>query len=286
MRPMKKLIALLILLLAINGVLAQEEESRVPYFQSSGFNAPRLEGWEDQSADTVAQFYLPSASATVRTAMVALADPVAASEADLKTALGNEIGQPIYRGKVNLADGTWHAAIYEPEAHISASVMSRRVGESSVVISFVERDEANRILMLTVAQEGEPRDHALLELEAASDLLLSPLDGEQGNVSELTLPGGKWVIWQRAGHTGMGLAYGNDSFLALAEGPIGANLTVPAEAYYTTLLGFFITTDNSAYSALALAAVFAILGGLLLSFYWRWRNLRQDLAMIARLQAE
>lgn len=284
MRLMKKLIALLLLILATYSVLAQDEEKTIPYFQSSAFNVPRLESWEDQSTDTMAQFYYGPASATIRTAMAPLADPVAASEADLKITLGLDIGQPIYRGKVNLADGTWHAAIYEPETHTSASVMARRVGESSVVISFIERDEANRILMLTVAQEGEPRDHALLELEAASDLLLSALVGEQGRISDISLPSGKWVIWPGAGHTRMGLTYGNDSFLALAEGPIGANLAVPAEAYYTTLLGFFITPDNSGYLALALAAVFVILGGLLLSFYWRWRNLRQDLAMIARLQ--
>ena len=46
-----------------------------------------------------------------------------------------------------------------------------------------------------------------------------------------------------------------------------------ADAYNRTLLGFFITPDNSRYLALGLAATFVILGLLVLgSLFWRERN--------------
>ena len=79
------------------------------------------------------------------------------------------------------------------------------------------------------------------------------------------------------------MVFGNDSFLALAKGPIGVKLATLADAYFTVLLGFFITPDNSGYLALGLAAAFVTLGLLVFSYFWRARSLDQDAALIRHL---
>ena len=83
----------------------------------------------------------------------------------------------------------------------------------------------------------------------------------------------------------MGMVFGNDSYVALQEGQLG-ELPALAEAYNRTLLGFFITPDNSGYLALGLAVVAVILGTLVFSFFWRSRGLQKDLAMIEELARE
>lgn len=280
--------SLLIALLTFGGIHAQDGGETVPYVQARGFNVPVpvLGGWEDQSTEDIAQYHFAEAKATIRTALVVAQDPLAAARSELADILGATVGEPVYSGKVNLADGTWQALVFDIDAATSASVMARRIEAQVVVISFVERDESNRILMLTMAQEGESRDHALTELLAATDMLMSPLLGELGRISDITLPSGTWVIYPGAGHIRMGMAYGNDSFLALAKGPIGANLAPLAEAYYTTVLGFFVTPDNSAYLALGLVVTFTILGILIFSYFWRARTIGKDLAMLSALAQE
>ena len=65
-----------------------------------------------------------------------------------------------------------------------------------------------------------------------------------------------------------------------------SDLAALADAYNRTLLGFFVTPDNSQYLALALAVVLVILGTLLGSLYWRERNVRKDLALLEELAGE
>ena len=56
-----------------------------------------------------------------------------------------------------------------------------------------------------------------------------------------------------------------------------------ANAYNTTLLGFFITPNNSGYLYLGLAVVLGILFILAFSIVWRSRSLEKDLAVIQQL---
>ena len=282
---MKKLLALLLLLLTTCASLAQEEATTISYFQSRAFNVPILAGWEDQSTDTVAQFYWEQVQATIRTALVPEADILTAVRLDLRENVGITLADPIYDGKVNLADGTWRSLVFEPDEHTTVSVMARAEKSQTVVISFIERDPALRAAMLTIAQSGEtsddPRAEIALALEALTDASLNDL-AYAGRFSGAYR---EWAMFIGDDVTVMGWVFGNDSYVALIE---GRNITLPklGGSFNQTLLGFFVTPDNSHYLALALAAVFLILGTLIFSFYWRRRNLRQDLVMIERLQTE
>ena len=279
------LVVLLVALVASGSVIANDSDKTVPYFQARGFNVPILDGWEDQSSAEFAQFYLSEAQATIRTAIVPVNDAIAAAEQDLEEMLGADIGQPVYSDKVNLADGTWNVLVYDIDAATTASVMARRHEARSVVISFVESDPAARTVLLTMARTDEALDVATPEIARAiaklTGIALQELDDE----GVIELPSGAWAMYRRPTLAAMGMVFGNDSYVALQEGQLG-DLAALAEAYNLTLLGFFITPDNSGYLALGLAATFIILGLLVLSYFWRARTMRQELALIEALGRE
>lgn len=269
------------------GMLKAEDGEGAPasYFQSYAFNVPILEGWDDQSADDVAQFHLAEARATIRTATVAASDAIAGAEAELAAITGAPAPQPIYRGKVLLADGAWHVLVYDVDEETTASVMARQAGARVVVISFVERDPAARTALLTMAQADDTHDDASREILLSIKALAETLPSYLAQAENVILPSGEWVVYTGEGAAAMGMVFGNDSYVALQVGASG-DLAVLADAWNRTLLGFFITPDNSRYLALGLAVALVILGTLVGSLYWRERNLRKDLALLEQLARE
>ena len=246
------------------------------------FNAPILEGWEDQSAEEIAQFHLQEAQATIRTAMVTADEVIAAVEADLAAFLNLPLPQPTYSGKVNLADGTWTVLAYDIDEATTASVMARQADGRVVVISFVERDPAARITLLTVSQADESHEEAGPEIALAIATVAGSAPSVMAQTESVMLPSGEWITIAGEGLTAMGMVFGNDSYVALREGAPG-DLAALADAWNRTLLGFFITPDNSRYLALGLAVALVILAALIGSLFWRERGLRKDKAMLEAL---
>ena len=277
---------ILLALLTMGAANADDGEIKTAsYFRSRAFNAPILDGWEDQSTDDIAQFHLADAQATIRTATVESGDAVAAAEADLAASTRLQVPPPIYSDKVNLADGTWHVLVYDLEAETTASVMARKAGAHAVVISFVERDPTARTVMLTLARADDAHEDAAHEIAVAIEAVAESLPSVMAQTERVNLPSGEWVTIAGEGLTAMGMVFGNDSYVALREGAAG-DLAALADAYNRTLLGFFITPDNSHYLALALAVVFVILGTLVGSLFWRERGIQKDLALLEALAEE
>ena len=135
MKPGHIAAILLSLLLIAGGASANDDEATVPYYRSSNFNVPILQGWANQSGVDHAQFELAEAGAIIRTALVTAADGMAAAQSELRDLLGPDIGQPIYSDKVNLADGTWQVLVFDADDATTASVMSRRADSGYVVVT-------------------------------------------------------------------------------------------------------------------------------------------------------
>lgn len=281
-RPYSSIALLIVVLLALGNASAQDGDEAVPYIQARGLNAPVLEGWEDQSSGDVAQFHLAEAGATIRTAMVEANDAINAVANELEHMAGSAPAQPLYEGKVNLADGTWTVLAYDISAAVTASFMARRLGEQFVVISFVESAPETRTIMLTLARADEAQADAAPEIGRALEQTVGFELSQPEEARIVELPSGEWLIYERIGLSAMGMVYGNESYIALQEGELG-DLAVLADAWNRTLLGFFITPDNSGYLALGLAVVFVILGTLVFSFVWRERSIQKDLALLDAL---
>ncbi len=277
--------SILVVLLLASQIAAQDADRIVPYVQARGFNAPALEGWENQSTEEIAQFHFAAAEATIRAAIVAADDPITAAQTDLAEWLRVEVGPPVYSDKVNLADGTWQVLIFDIDAATTASVMARRQEAQVVLISFVERAPDARSMMLTLAQADDSLDAATPEIARALQELAGVDIVQLESTGSIALPSGEWQAYERPGLSAMGMVFGNDSYVALQEGAL-ADLAPLADAWNRTLLGFFITPDNSGYLALGLAAAFIILGLLILSYFWRARTLRQELALLNALAEE
>lgn len=273
---------LLSLLLALASWTSAQGE--MPYYQSSDFNVPILAGWQNQSADGVAQFSFPAASATIRATMAAGVDAQSAAAADLAGWLGlAKLAAPVYSGKVNLADGTWHVLAHDIDAERSASQLARQASDRFIVITFLESDPTSRTWMLAIAQADEMLDTPEPEMDSALQQLTQLRLDDLEAARAFELPGGDWLVFQNEMAQAAGSIFGNDSYIALREGPPG-DLAALADAWRSTLLGFFITPDNSLYLWLGIAVSLLILAALAGSFVWRARALRKDLAMIEQLE--
>lgn len=287
MTTKRYLLALLITVISILGVMAQDEESEeelpvIPYFQSYAFNVPILDSWEDQSTDDIAQFYQPDAQATIRTNVIFNPDSIAGAEADLEAFLESDLPDPIYSEKVNLADGTWAVLVYQIDDATTASAMSRVDDGRTYVVSFIESNSDATIIMATIAHSEEAQDDPTPEIATAVATFTSTAPADLSDPETMILPSGEWTYQSADNVEAMGWIFGNDSYLAIADGDID-NLSELANAYNTTLLGFFVTPDNSGYLALGLIASLGTLAILLLSIWWRSQSLQKDLAVIQQL---
>jgi len=277
------LLALLWLALAGGLSLAQADNVTVPYVQTGELNVPRLLGWRDESQGNIAQFSLENA--TIRTALVASDDPLAAAQMELQALRGRAAAAPLYSGRVNLADGSWQSMIFDLDDRTTASQMVRQVREKMVVISFIESVPDARIMLLTLPQADDSRADAQPEMALALEQLLGIASAGLSAGATLDLPGGEWLPIAGDGIQALGMVFGNDSYIALQQGA-GDDLAGLVDAYNRTLLGFFITPDHSLYLALGLAATFVILCLLVFSLHWRRREIRKDLALLKQLQQE
>ncbi|MCY3574263.1 MAG: hypothetical protein OXG92_10040 [Chloroflexi bacterium] len=278
---------MLALLLALGGWTSAQDES--PYFQSAAFNVPILAGWENQSGAGIAQFHNPAARATIRSAMADGADAPAAAAADLAGWQGlSELDAPVYSGKVNLADGTWHVLAYDLDEGRSASQIARRADDRFIVISFLESDPASRTLMLAIAQADESLESPAPELDSALQQVTPLRLAELAAAGAFQQPGGDWLVYHSETARAAGSIFGNDSYIALQTGSAGEQMALGdflalADAWQSTALGFFITPDNSLYLWLGVAVSLLMLLTLIGSFAWRARGLRKDLAMLEKL---
>ena len=281
------LLALLWVIISVFGVIAQDEDSEddlpvIPYFQSYAFNVPILDGWDNQSTDDTAQFYLADAEVTIRTNVIFNSDSIAGAEADLEAFLETDLPDPIYSEKVNLSDGTWAVLVYQIDDDTTVSAMSRVDDGRTYVISFIESNPSATIIMATIAHGADDQNDPTPEIATAIETFTSTDPADLSDPEALILPSGEWTYQSADGVEAMGWIFGNDSYLAIVDGTID-NLPEIANAYNTTLLGFFVTPDNSGYLALGLVVSLGTVAILLFSILWRSQSLKKDLAVIEQL---
>ena len=280
----RKLILALALLLTIWPLAAQEEDLPIiPYFNASsdGFHVPVPDGWEDLSESNTAHF---TSSARVQIYAIAEGDEdadVAAMLADLRP-----VGDLRYSGEFSLEGLAWEKYLYETaEGFDATALVHRRDGSTYILALFNDNPEIDYYALTARVEDGED---TVEQVNAVVAELYPEFDTEPVSSDTVELSNGTWernvynleddetlhVIHQLRGRT---------AYIVVERGD-GAMLAEVNKMLFTTLFGFFVTPANQAYLYLGLAAIFGLIGALVVSMVLRQRSLEQDMRMIEQLE--
>jgi hypothetical protein len=302
-------VLLVILMLSLASIVTAQEATAepeaenlpvVPYFQSYRFNVPVLVGWDNQSAGEVAFFVNDDLQASIRIESARTPQTEVGIETVLRERFGDALpDEPAFINSINLADGAWVQEIYTLDDGVTVSAFGNSRNDNTYVITFVEENPDADTYMLIVARDDASSglDVSALDdtpspeqgvLEAIETLITDDFETQPDDIASVGLPSGEWTRYRfesdEAGTIrALGLVFGRATYATIttkAETD-GAEL---ANAFNTIHLGFFTTPDNSNYLWLGVIATFAILGFLVISLYWRWRSIRQDMALLEQLR--
>jgi len=293
-KPLSVLLFTLLLFVGTPFASAQDEEAEgptIPYFQTGIMNVPiPQDGWVDQSEGDVALFVNEDLSATIRiepfdTLLVEEAIPMA-----LEPLVDAELPEPTYEGRVALNTGNWYQQHYDID-DLSITAVSILKGDRTFVILFWE-DSADyavwHYILRTPLTEGsaEPDFAAAVE-EAALALGGDDLVEEPSSTEEVVLVSGNWALFSYAdGARLYAVEDDRSTYASLVRGDSNLDATQAVDGYFTVFEGFFTTPDNSEFLLLGLAFFTIAMGGLMISFWLRYRGARKDMALVEQLAEE
>ncbi len=295
MQGSKLLFVLLALWVLVPVASAQEETETegetIPYFQTGIMNVPVPQtGWVDQSEGDVAIFVHEDLSATIRVQPVE--ETLLVDEAILLTLnplLDEELPEPVFEGRVALNTGNWYQQHYEI-GDTSITGVSTLRGDRTFVILFWEDDPnyqvAHYIQRTPLTEESsEPDFPAAID---AAEVVLAGEDfaQEPDTTEELRLVSGDWsLLMYPTGEQLYAVEDGSVTYATLVTGEAVDSAQL-ADGFFTVFEGFFTTPDNSEYLLLGLLFFAIAMGGLLVSFWLRYRGARKDMAVVEQLAEE
>lgn len=280
----------------------EEDLPVIPYYQSYSFNVPVIIGWDNQSGDDVAYFVNEALQSSLRVEAVNTNDAIEAIDIALRERFGNALpDEPVFINTVNLADGAWAQEVYHLENGVTISALGNRQGDRSHVITFVEENPTADTYMLIVerdtttdadtdetAQSSATRSPQQGVFTAIETLITDDFDADSATVEDITLPSGTWTRYQYESPeigtiTAFGFVFGRAIYTTITtkDDVDGAEL---ANAFNTLHLGFFTTPDNRNYLILGLVVSIGTLVILVMSMFWRWRGIQQDMALLQELR--
>jgi hypothetical protein len=296
---MKKILLLLFLLVGVVMPLVAQEEDvdeekaeklpPIPYFVAENtarkFNVPLPFGWENASTDpNIAHFVFPTNEGDIYALPVDPQAPQSAAESAIRRILGDDITLTArYSGAFQLDGNDWGKfAFASDDGAITAFTQTR---DEAVYVLFYHHPSTERefyFMAQNIGEDDVPQNGVLLALRA----LYPELPDSAQSETTVPLSNGDWTrqiyavgdsqvvaLWQLRG----GVIY-----IAVENGD-GSVVDVVNKALFTSLFGFFITPQNTAYLWLGLAVVFIISGVFILSLFLRHRGLARDEALVREL---
>lgn len=294
MHVRKSFLLLLMMLAVVPFVSAQDEAetegATIPYFQTGIMNVPVPQtGWVDQSEGDVALFVNEDLSATIRVQPVE--DTLLVEEAislALAPLLDEDLPEPVFEGRVALNTGNWYQQHYEMgDTSITAAATLR--GDRTFVILFWEDNPDYQVVHfiqrtpLTDSSEADFPDAI-----AAAEVALGGEDFSQepDTTEEVSLISGNWsLLMYPDGQQLYAVEDGSVTYATLVTGEAVDSAQL-ADGFFTVFEGFFTTPDNSEFLLLGLAFFAIAMGGLLVSFWLRYRGARKDMAVVEQLAEE
>lgn len=273
-------------------------ERVVQLFSSSdserGFNVPIPDapGWIDLSEGDMAHFQNADLYADIYASAIAGTD--ADTEAGMTTLLGELVSgfdaeqpEPFATLPLTLNGTRWVQELYSLADGRDITAFGGQRAENIYVLIYVNSDPESDYYHLITQQSGE----ADLEAGVAEALAIfdpSLVDVTPDVEDTVTLSNGDWTrqVYDEANiHLIAQERAGNVTYIAIERGD-GHLLDGINKQFLTVFLGFFLTPNNDQYLLLGVAAAVILMGGLIVSFFLRQRNLEKDLALIQQLRDE
>jgi len=292
---MKKLLLFVCLLIGlIMPISAQEDEEEapalppIPYFvaENAGrkFNVPVPFDWENVSSDpNIAHFAHPNGLGDIYSLPVDSQSPQSAAETAIKRILGDISLTARYSGQFQLDGNDWGKFAFSSELGTLTAFTQTRDNVVYVLFYHYPKTDHEFYFMAQNVLEDEASQSGVL---IALSSLYPEIPETPQTETIVPLSNGDWTrqtyaigeaqivtLWQRRG----GVVY------IIVENGDGAVVDGVNKALFTSLFGFFITPQNTAYLWLGLAVTFGIAGIFILSLFLRHRGLTRDEALVREL---
>lgn len=260
----------------------------IPYFVAEDsarkFNVPLPFDWQNVSTDpNIAHFAHPDGLGDIYALPIDNMDAQAAAEAAIKRILGGDMALTArYSGRFQLDGNDWGKYAFASENGAFTAFTQTRDGTVYVLVYHYPKPDREFYFMAQNVVGDDVQGAVLTALRS----IYPELPDTPTTESIVTLSNGDWTrqtyaiddasvsaLWQERG----GVVY-----IALENGD-GVVVDVVNKALFTSLFGFFITPQNTAYMVLGLAVTFGILAVFVVSLWARHRNLSRDAALVAEL---
>lgn len=285
----KRLILLIILLLGIVTVQAQDEEEEaedIPYVQlGANFSVPEID-WDMETGDASVLFTNDELNAQIYVAEVDVQDSSEAIAVTLPSLSDIEFDAPFSEGRTD----RWTVQLFESgDTSITAYAMLQS-GQAYVVI-FVENSADYEAYHYPIRPQIIVENETLTAISESSLQALETVFPEQsfGEATSTSYPNPDSNYWVQASYevgdssiTTTSFLFDGVVFVTIVDGA-DDNAAKLSNAFDTVFLGFAITPDNAYYLYLGLTFSAVIMLMLLGSMWLRYQNVLKDMALVEQL---
>jgi hypothetical protein len=276
------LMALLLLIVGLSSVHAQERIDREAFYNSpDGFHMLIPEGWENRSREEYAHFFHPEAGVNVYGFSVPTENiPEAINQSILLIEPMFE-GEPVQTSSIILSNGTWTQDVYTSGLTAYGQVYE---GNTYVILWYTDTIRTLAQPVIVPGEDVQAGIAAALDLlgEAPEDIV---------STEERTFNGVTWTynVYDSTPSTQVPFsAFGRvrgENTLVLAN-VTGRTPSGDLPVFFTILTDFFITPATAPYLYLGLAVTLLITIVFLGMMVLRTRSLHKDLETLEQLDAE
>jgi hypothetical protein len=266
--------------------LAQEAAPQTAYYNAEArFGMPVPLGYENQTEGDLTHFsngigdiYVLQANTTDLNAGI----PAALERIDPAF-----VTDPAKSSTVNLANGTWQQAIFTLPGGAIISALAQVYDNRTFVLAYVHNQpDTDTLAVIVESADVQAGIADAIQRFIDPAFASEPLETTTTtNAQDTTIVENRYALEDGQALLAQGSARGDFTYVVLERGPADG-LQAVDDAFFTVLLGFFVTPNTADYLLLGLIVSAIILLGFVVSLILRHRSLQRDLQTIEQLQRE
>ncbi|MBL8155159.1 MAG: hypothetical protein JNM70_13330 [Anaerolineae bacterium] len=281
-------IALILALLIVlpSFALAQESAPQTAYYNAEArFGMPVPSGYENQTAGDLTHF--SNGIGDIYVLQVNTTDLTAGIRAALERIDPAFVTDPAKSSTVNLANGTWQQAIFTPPGGAIISALAQVYDNRTFVLAYVHNQpDTDTLAVIVESADVQAGITDAIQRFIDPAFAAEPADSTTtANAQGTAIVENRYALEDGQALLAQGSVRGDFTYVVLERGPADG-LQAVDDAFFTVLLGFFVTPNTSNYLLLGLAVSAIILLGFAVSLILRHRSLQRDLQTIEQLQRE